>query len=135
MKEGVVMTRPDRLATLVGWTMAALGIAHVLATPHYEPGLDVHALWFASGGAALALVGWLNVLRVRHAAAAPPLATAALVANLGATAFAVALVPLMRVSVTHEPQVLLGIALGLAATLLTLRRASGAPAPSHRGAP
>ena len=35
------MTRPDRLAALVGWTMAALGIAHVLATSHYEPGLGM----------------------------------------------------------------------------------------------
>jgi hypothetical protein len=127
------MTRSDRLAILIGWTMAGLGVAHMLATPHYEPGLDVHSLWFASGGAALTLVGWLNVLRVRHAVAAPPLTTAALVANLGATVFAAALVPLMRVSVTHEPQVLLGIGLGLAATLLTLRRGPAAPEP--RGTP
>lgn len=123
--------RLDRLAVVVGWTMAGLGVAHVLATPHYEPGLGVHALWFASGGAALVLVGWLNVLRVRHAAAAPPLATAALVGNLGATAFALALVPLMQVSVTHEPQVLLAVALGVGATLLTLRRGPRAPAASH----
>jgi hypothetical protein len=129
------MTGLDRLAIVVGWTMAALGAAHVLATPRYEPGLDVHALWFASGGAAFVLVGWLNVLCVRHAAAAPPLATAALVANLGATAVAAALVPLMRASVTDEPQVLFAVTLGSVATLLTLRRGPRAPAAARRGAP
>jgi hypothetical protein len=122
----------DRLALGTGWAMAALGVAHVLATPQYEPGLDVHALWFASGGAALALIGWLNVLRVRRPETTSTLAPTVLVANLGAAGFATALVPLMQVSLRHEPQVLVAVGLSLAAALLALGRTprtAGAHAP------
>lgn len=109
----------DRLLVAVGWAIVALGVAHVLATPGYEPDLGWGALWFASGGGAFILVGFLNVYRRRYATAAPALARVATLANLATLAFLVVLSAVTGASASREPQVLVAIGLCAAATALS----------------
>jgi uncharacterized membrane protein len=112
----------ERALVGVGWAIVGLGAAHVLVTPEYEPQLGWTALWFASGGGAFILVGFLNVYRRRYATAAPALATVSTVANVVTLVFVAALGVVAGASPSHEPQVLVAIALMLAATAISLRR-------------
>lgn len=112
----------ERLLAGIGWAIVALGTVHVLATPGYEPELGGPALWFASGGGAFILLGFLNVYRRHYADAAPALARVTTIANVATLAFLVALAVVMGVTPSNEPQVLLAIVLMLVATTLSLRR-------------
>lgn len=113
----------ERLLAGVGWAIVALGTVHVLATPEYEPELGGPALWFASGGGAFILLGFLNAYRRHYAEAAPALARVTTNANGATLGFLVTLAIVMRVGVSHEPQVLVAIVLMSVATMLSLRRA------------
>ena len=117
----------ERLALGIGWATIGLGLLHVLATPAYVPELGAPAMWLASGGGAFAMVGVLNLLRVRHVETAPELRPTCLLANVITTAFTVGLAVVMGATLTHEPQVLVAVALAGGATLLTL---TGAPRPA-----
>ncbi len=45
----------------IGWSIVALGLTHIVATPHYFGELTSRAVWFVSGGLALALAGAMNL--------------------------------------------------------------------------
>lgn len=107
--------RLARLAARVGQAMIALGVVHVAATPIFFSRLGEPAVWFVSGGLALALVGVLNLL---------PLVPAWLLlgTNLGATAFVVLLGAVVHATLIGAPQVLLALALAATAACLVLAR-------------
>ncbi len=51
----------DKIAIAV---MLLLGIGHIVATPHYAPGFNPAAVWFAGSGLALLLAGLFNLGRL-----------------------------------------------------------------------
>ena len=125
----------DRLRRGIGWALVALGAVHVVATPVFMPGWNESAVWFASAGGALMLVGALNLLGP-GSGVPPALCTAA---NLGTLLFALALLataPEIRSTArtipadAAEPQVWLVLALAAAGAWL-----SRAPSVSRKTRP
>jgi len=110
----------------VGWTLVSLGAIHVLVTPLFYRELTSAALWFASGGIAMALDGGLNVLSVLYGRVAPGVRAASVGANLATLALSVAFVWRERAALLREPQFILLLSLVLAATAFSLRRQSAA---------
>jgi hypothetical protein len=72
---------------ILSWGLVALGAVHMLATPRSFESLTSSALWFASGGIAIALAGVLNLLNRHYGRIAPGLRRACFGANLVMTAF------------------------------------------------
>ena len=66
----------------------ALGMIHIAATPRLFAHLTSSAVWFASGGLAMILVGVLNLLRRAYGETARGVRLACVVANLLMTGFA-----------------------------------------------
>jgi hypothetical protein len=60
-----------RLYALIGWAIVALGTMHMLATFRFFHTLNGAALWFFTGGLAIALTGALNLLQSAYGRAAP----------------------------------------------------------------
>lgn len=67
----------------------ALGAVHIAATPRYFTRLTGAAVWFASGGLAMALTGALNLLRRAYGEAAPGVRRVCVGANVAMTCFAI----------------------------------------------
>lgn len=72
---------------ILSWGLVALGAVHMLATPRFFQSLTSSALWFASGGIAIALAGLLNLLNRQYGRIAPGLRRACFGVNLVMTAF------------------------------------------------
>ena len=66
-----------------------LGLIHIAATPHLFPHLTAGALWFASGGLAIAFTGAFNLLNRAYGEAAFGLRLVCVIANVVMTCFAV----------------------------------------------
>jgi len=116
-----VVTRVD---LWVGWTLVALGAIHALATPLFFHEFSGAALWFASGGIAMALTGGFNALRVRYAAVAPALVRSCLAANVALVALALAFVVRAGATILHRPQYALTFGLAASALAFSLRRSA-----------
>jgi hypothetical protein len=112
-----------RVDLFVGWTLVSLGAIHAIATPLFYHEFSGAALWFASGGIAIALTGALNVLRVMYAGVAPAVARACIAANLATGALALAFVVRAGSTILHRPQYAMFFGLVAAATAFSLRRA------------
>lgn len=128
-----------RLHRAIGWSLVGLGGIHVLATPLFEPGFSEASVWFGSAGAALMLVGALNVLSLDQRAL-PSLRGLARAANLGTAALAVALVATSPAAAREtfagslsarlgDPQVFLVLALALGAFWLSRSGGGLVPRP------
>ena len=65
-----------------------LGMVHIAAAPHFFPHLTAAALWFASGGLAIALTGGFNLLNRAYGETAIGLRVVCLIANVVMTCFA-----------------------------------------------
>jgi hypothetical protein len=95
--------------------MVALGSVHILFTFHDYDEFSLRALWFASAGVAIILAGFLNIVLMRDVGKDKVVWSLALLTNvIFAVMFSLTLI-LMR-----QPQVFVGIALFVAATILTL---------------
>jgi hypothetical protein len=68
--------------------LVLLGVVHVASAPRLFDRLSAAALWFASGGLAIALTGALNLLRQAYGHAAPGLRRVCVAANVVMTGFA-----------------------------------------------
>ena len=55
---------------VIGWAIIALGLTHIAATPRYFADLTSRAVWFVSGGLALALAGAMNLANQAYGTAA-----------------------------------------------------------------
>ena len=66
----------------------ALGLVHMAATTRFYATLTQSALWFLSGGLAIALTGALNLLNRSYGVAAPGLRWTCVAANAAMTLFA-----------------------------------------------
>jgi hypothetical protein len=69
------------LYRLLSAGQVALGVVHISATAALFDHLSTRALWFASGGLAIALTGALNLLRYMYGSIAPGVRWVALSAN------------------------------------------------------
>lgn len=109
----------QRLYAVAGWGIVALGAVHMSATPF--DALTTSALWFFSGGLALALAGALNLLHRAYGRSAPGLRWVCIGTNVVTTLFSVVLGIVDRAWPAHFVLVL-GLLGG--ATVLSLTRAA-----------
>jgi len=79
----------QRLYAVAGWGIVALGALHMSATRF--DALTTSALWFFSGGIALALTGALNLLNRTYGRVAPGLRWVCIGTNVVTTLFSVVL--------------------------------------------
>jgi hypothetical protein len=107
------------LYAIVSWGIVALGALHMLATLHIFHSLNSAALWFFSGGIALALTGTLNLLHRTYGHIAPGLRKVCIGTNILMTIFGV-----LSGVVTHASIAVFILVLGLigGATVLSLSR-------------
>jgi hypothetical protein len=97
----------------------ALGSLHVLFTFHDYDSFSLKAMWFAGAGVAIILAGFLNLILLRDVGKDKLVWMLCFLTNLFfAALFAVAL------SLLNQPQVLLGVALFITATItsFTIRK-------------
>ncbi len=115
------------LYAIVSWGIVALGALHMLATLHIFHSLSSAALWFFSGGIALALTGTLNLLHRTYGHIAPGLRKVCIGTNILMTIFGV-----LSGVVTHASIAVFIIVLGLigGATVLSLSRRTLIQPPS-----
>jgi hypothetical protein len=104
---------------ILGWGIVALGAVHMLATLLLFHTLNSSALWFFSGGIALALTGTLNLLHRVYGRIAPGLRRVCIGTNILMTIFGV-----LSGVVTHANITEFTLVLGLigGATVLSLSR-------------
>ncbi len=77
-----------KLYAIVGWAITAFGVLHMLATFRLFHALNNAALWFCSGGIAIALTGVLNLLQGAYGRVAPGLRKVCIGTNIVMTIFA-----------------------------------------------
>lgn len=111
---------------LIGWGVVLLGATHMFATTRLFSELTPRALWFFSGGIAMALTGALNLLNRSYGAATPGLRRVCITANIVMTLFGAAAGTVGKAS-PAEFVMVLGLTGG--ATVLSLL--SAASLPSH----
>jgi hypothetical protein len=104
---------------IITGVIIALGVLHVAVTFHDYDSMSAGALWFAAAGVAIILAGFLNVILLREAGKDAVARALCVVTNVSfAVMFALALL------VLPQPQVFIGAALFIAATLLSLGKSS-----------
>jgi hypothetical protein len=77
------------LYAFVSWGIVALAAVHMLATLHFFKTLTSAALWFFSGGIALALTGAINLLHRAYGRVAPGLRKVCIGTNIVMLAFGI----------------------------------------------
>ena len=76
------------LYLVVSLAIIGLGMVHIAAAPHFFPHLTAGALWFASGGLAIAFTGGFNLLNRAYGETAFGLRVVCVIANVVMTCFA-----------------------------------------------
>lgn len=114
------------LYAFVSWGIVALGTVHMLATLYLFKTLTSAALWFFSGGIAMALTGAINLLNRAYGLSAPGIRAVSIVANIIMLAFATVSGVITGASIA-EFMLVLGL-VGGAAVLSPSRRALTRPA-------
>jgi putative Ca2+/H+ antiporter (TMEM165/GDT1 family) len=80
----------NRLYTVVGWAIVALGGLHMLTTMRLSASSPAFRVWFFGAGIAMALAGALNLLHRAYGSSAAGLRFVCRTANVLLTLFAVA---------------------------------------------
>lgn len=110
-----------KLYGVLGWGIIALGILHMASTPR---ALTASAVWFFSGGIAMALTGALNLLSRTYGGTASGLRWFCVATNAAMTVFALVAGSVGRASV-GELVIIVGW-MGATAVLSLMRSAVGA---------
>jgi len=76
------------LYAVLGWGIVALGVVHMAATFRIFGSLTGAAIWFFTGGIAMAMTGALNLLNRAYGATAPGLRWVCIATNAVMTALA-----------------------------------------------
>ncbi|MGH9942957.1 MAG: hypothetical protein ACRD9R_11445 [Pyrinomonadaceae bacterium] len=112
------------LYAIISWGIVVLGTIHMLATFHFFKTLTSAALWFFSGGIAMALAGVLNLLHRAYGQVAPGLRKVCIGTNIVMLAFGIVSGLIGRASIAQFALVigLTGGAAALSACRGTLSR-------------
>jgi hypothetical protein len=78
-----------RAYQVIGWGIILLGTVHVAAASQIFSALTPNALWFVSGGLAMALLGAFNLVNHSYGATAAGVRRVAIAANVVMTLFGV----------------------------------------------
>lgn len=80
-----------KVEAILGWVLIALGVMQWIATPVFFKTPEEPAFWFLGGGITLALVGAMNLMRLRYGSAARGLVLVSVGANVVLALFWVAM--------------------------------------------
>jgi 4-amino-4-deoxy-L-arabinose transferase-like glycosyltransferase len=110
-----------KIDVVFAWLLIALGAVHVSLTVKFDPSLGLDAIWFASGGLLIIMIGALNLLRVTYTNVAKGVSTVSVISNVVLLALMVWMAT--RLSMRSNPQVVVGLILaGLLTAFSVLRR-------------
>jgi len=120
-KQNSVRIKMTKLYAIAGWAIIAFGVVHMLATFRLFHAFNNAALWFFSGGIAIALTRVLNLLQRAYGHVAPGLRKVCIGTNIVMTIFA-----FLSGVVTHASLAQFALVLGLlgGTTTLSLSRAA-----------
>jgi hypothetical protein len=108
------------LDIVAAWLLIAFGALHTSLTRKVHPDLDINAVWFASGGLLIIVIGALNLLRVAYSSIAKGLGAVSVIANivlLLLMAWIATLIPMRG-----NPQVSIGLVLAGVLTVFSVLR-------------
>jgi hypothetical protein len=101
-----------RLHQISVYLLITLGIVHTSLTPVFNKGFSVDAMYFASAGLAMMVIGFLNIAMSRNAGKDNVTAILCYIANVLFTVFG-----LLTAIVIREPQAYFGLVLILTMTV------------------
>ena len=106
---------------VLGWLLIAFGLVHLALTGKAHPQLGIDAIWFASGGLFMMMIGALNLLRVAYTSMARGVHAVSVIGNFMLLLLIVVIA--IHVPMRSNPQVLVGLALaGLLTAFSIFRR-------------
>lgn len=112
-----------RIDIALAWILMAFGALHASLTRKVHPNLDINAVWFASGGLLVIIIGALNLLRVAYGHVAKGVRMVSVIANIVLLLLmlsSAAVLPLRS-----NPQILVGLILAALLTAFSLLRRDG----------
>jgi drug/metabolite transporter superfamily protein YnfA len=101
-----------RLHQISTYLLIALGVVHTSLTPFFNEGFSVEAMYFASAGLAMIVVGFLNIAMSRNKSSDRMIAILCYIANVLFAVFG-----LLTAQVLGEPQAYFGLVLILTMTV------------------
>jgi short-subunit dehydrogenase len=114
-KQNSVRIKMTKLYAIAGWAIIDFGVVHMLATFRLFHAFNNAALWFFSGGIAIALTGVLNLLQRAYGHVASGLRNVCIGTNIVMTIFA-----FLSGVVTHASLAQFALVLGLLGGTTTL---------------
>ena len=81
----------NKAEAILGWLLIGLGVMQWIATPWFFKTAEEPAFWFFGGGITLAVVGAMNLLRLRYGAVARGLVLVSVGSNVVLALFWVAM--------------------------------------------
>jgi len=122
-----------RLEAILGCCLVGLGVLQGAATPLLFKTLEEPTLWFFAGGILLALVGALNVLRLRYGEMAAGVVWVSVAANLLVAGLWVAMAWLLAYKFKRYPAAYLALAIIVATAVVSIRSVSRGVAVRNSG--
>jgi hypothetical protein len=121
----------NKAETILGWVLIGLGVMQWIATPAFFKTADEPAFWFVGGGITLAVVGAMNLLRVRYGPVARGLVLVSVGSNVVLAIFWVAMAYVLAYKFNRyrAPYVALGLIVATGVLSIIAARRSA----SHRG--
>ena len=81
----------NKAEAILGWVLIGLGVMQWIATPVFFRTAEESAFWFFGGGVTLAVVGAMNLLRLRYGSSARGLVLVSVGSNVVLALFWVAM--------------------------------------------
>ena len=121
----------NKAEAILGWVLIGLGVMQWIATPVFFKTADEPAFWFVGGGITLAVVGAMNLLRLRYGSVARGLVLVSVGSNVVLALFWVAMACVFahKFNRYKAPYVALGLIVATAVLSIIAARRSA----SHSG--
>ena len=110
----------NKAETILAWVLIALGVMQWIATPVFFKTAEEPAFWFFGGGITLAVVGAMNLLRLRYARVARGLVLVSVGSNVAVALFWVAMGCALAYKFNRYPAAYIALALIAAAGVLSI---------------
>ena len=121
----------NKAEAILAWALIGLGVVQWIATPVLFETAEEPALWFFGGGITLAIVGAMNLLRLRYGSVARGLVLVAVGSNVALALFWVAMAYVLAYKFNRYKAPY--VALGLIVTTGILSIIAARRSASHRG--